>query len=346
MDKILVSVIIANKNGGKFLKRNIENLLNNDDNFELIIVDDKSEDDSVEIIEEFFDNRRKRNRIQLIKLKKNVGAAEARNIGVKRAQGKYLFFLDADTVVKSSFVKKIDKFFCKDEKIGFVQAKLLRLNSKKFDYGGDYISRFGFLMERARGVKDRGQFDKVDKIFAMKSAAMIVKKEVFKKLGGFDREFKIFWEDTDICWRAWLYGYENYFLPSVVVEHAFGTEEKEKKHYADNKIYFNGCKNMISSQIKNLGVLRLSYILPINIIVWFMIALTNLFIFRFDIFFAMIKGIGWNLVFLGKTLEKRKKIQEERKVKDKLIFKNVSINRGINYYLGKFISYVKNEEYW
>lgn len=346
MDKILVSVIIANKNGEKFLKRNIESLLAVDNNFELIIVDDKSEDKSIEVVEGFKKKVENSKKIILIKLDKNVGAAKARNIGVKRAKGKYLFFLDTDTVVKKSFVIEIEEFFKKYKKAGFGQAKLLRLNSKKFDYGGDYISSLGFLMERARGKDDEGQLDKEDKIFAMKSAAMVVKKEVFEKLGGFDEEFRIFWEDTDICWRAWLFGYENYFLPSIVVEHAFGTKEKEKKHYVDNKIYYNGCRNMISSQIKNLGWFRLSYILLINVMTWLTIALTNIFIFRFDIFFAMIKGIAWNLVFIGNTLKKRKKIQKERKISDKVIFKKVSLNRGINYYLGKFISYVKNEEYW
>jgi len=90
----LVSIITPSYNSEKFIKECIESVIAQTyTNWELIIVDDCSADNSCEMIRKYDDNR-----ISLIKLEKNVGAAEARNIALRKATGKYIAFLDADDI--------------------------------------------------------------------------------------------------------------------------------------------------------------------------------------------------------------------------------------------------------
>lgn len=98
----LISIIVPVYNASKFIKETINTVLNQTiNNFELILVDDMSTDNSVEIIKEFKDSR-----IKLIQLDKKGMAAGARNIGIKAAQGNYICFLDADDLWKTDKLEK------------------------------------------------------------------------------------------------------------------------------------------------------------------------------------------------------------------------------------------------
>jgi len=333
-DKILVSVIIANFNGEKFLPTCLNSIFQEKGNYEVIVVDDGSTDESLKYL------KAQGSRLKIILNQKNLGAAEARNIGVKNSLGKYLFFLDNDTKIKKGWFKEVLNFFSTYKKTGLAQAKLLKMGTDRFDYAGDYLGPFGFLIERARSAKDQSQFNKEDRIFALKSAAMLARKDVFKKIGGFDQDYKIFWEDTDIAWRCWLAGYEVRFAPKIVVWHAYGTKKKDAQIYTRNKVVYRGCKNQIITLAKNLGIKKLILILPVNIACWFVLALV--FMAKFDLRkgLAILKGIGGNVAELPQTLKKRKLIQSTRKISDQKLFSLVGSKETAGYYLGKAWSYI------
>lgn len=342
-NSILVSIIIANYNGEKFLERCLNSIfLEKEKPYEVIVVDDGSTDNSIALLKNKFAGEKK---LKLIALKNNVGAAQARNIGVKKSSGKYLLFLDNDTKIKKDWFDEIIRFFEIYQKAGLAQAKIMKMGTNRFDYAGDLISPFGFLIERARSAEDRGQFDRPDKIFALKSAAMLAKRKVFEKLAGFDPDYKIFWEDTDIAWRCWLMGHQVLFAPTIIVWHAYGTKEKSEKIYAHYQVVYRGCRNMITSLIKNLESRKLFFVLPINIGCWLVLAL--LFLLKLDIrkSVAIIKGITWNFLHLPSTFKKRKVIQSKRKIKDQELFSLVGAQRGIFYYLGKALAYVKGKPF-
>ena len=182
-----VSVVIANRNGDKFIGECLKSLLKEKGNYEIVVVDDASGDGSVEVIKQYKDKR-----IKLIGLRKRVGAAKARNRGVKQASGEYLFFVDNDTVVRTGWNKEIGNFFERNKDTGAAQVKLLKMHTSKYDSAGEMISSLGFLVERARRADDIGQFDQEEEIFSGKSAGMIIRREVFKDLGGFDSDYVIF----------------------------------------------------------------------------------------------------------------------------------------------------------
>lgn len=336
MAKPTVSVIIANKNGEKFLKRCLDSILLEIGNYEVVVVDDGSNDSSVEVVKTHFGKNEK---LKLIVLKSNVGAAKARNLGVTASKGGYLLFLDADTKIKQGWYRETVGFFEKNRMAGAAQAKLLTMNTKKYDYAGDLMGSFGFLIERARGANDIGQFDKTTYIFSGKSAGMIIRRNVFEKLGGFDEDYQIFLEDTDLFWRTWLSGYKVMFMPTIVVWHAYWTDEKPFSHYIDNQVFYRGCRNMIATQIKNFGVVRLFWNLPLVICTWMVLAIVFLVKGKPERFLALIEGVAWNIINLRKTLNKRNLIQKSRKISDNDLFRLVGTCRSLGYYLGKLRAY-------
>lgn len=337
-EKPIVSVIITNYNGARFVIKTLASVLQEEgENFEIIFVDDCSEDNSLSLVESKFSREK---RLRLIRLKKNVGAARARNIGARSSKGKFLFFLDNDTKLKKGWLQEINRFFKKFQSTGAAQVKLLKMDTREFDYAGDFISPFCFLVERARSVVDKGQFDQNDRIFAGKSAGMIVRREVFNTVGGFDDDYRIFWEDTDFFWRVWLLGWEVRFLPSVIVWHAYGTGEKEFDVYLRNKIFLRGCANMLTSLIKNLEATRLLVVLPIVVTSWLILAAFFLLRLKVNRGWAIVNGLFLSLVSLPATLKKRKMIQKQRKISDSELFATVGTTKSIAYYFAKAYAYI------
>lgn len=341
--KPLVSIIIANYNGSYFLKECIDSILKEkSSSYEILVVDDCSIDKSVLILKSY----EKRGKLILVSLKTNKGAAHARNVGAIKSKGDILFFLDYDTALTPGWGSALKTFFSTYPKAGMAQAKILKKGTNQFDYAGDYISSFGFLVERAQGAKDQGQFDKVEQIFSVRGAAMIIRKNIFDVIGGFDEDYGYYWEEPDIAWRIWLRGYEVYFLPTITVHHAFGTEEKQVEYYQDNDIVFKGCRNAITTMIKNYEMKNLFLKLPVHVLFWMMLSIPIFIKGEVSKSYAILRGIGWNITHLNLVLAKRSMIQTSRVRSDADVFALVGSPKSAKYYLSKAISFVIGKPYY
>ena len=115
-----LSVIIVNYNGGKYLKDCLEAIKNNlkDINYEIIIVDNNSNDDSIELLQANYNEE-----IILIKSSINLGFAKGNNLGVKKSNGKYVLLLNNDTILKNSIKLALNIF--KKQDVGIVGIKML-----------------------------------------------------------------------------------------------------------------------------------------------------------------------------------------------------------------------------
>lgn len=338
-NKVLVSVVIASKNGEKFLKVCLEAVFKEKGSFEVLVVDDGSD------LPVVLTDKMKRRGLRLIRLTESVGAAQARNIGVASSRGKYILFLDVDTKIHSGWYEEILSFFKKHKKAGAAQVKLLTMGTNKFDSAGEYMGPFGFLIERARGAKDQGQFDEEALIFSGKSAGMIIRRSVFESLRGFDKDYQIFLEDTDLFWRVWLSGREVRFCPKVVVEHAYMTKKKSFDHYIKNKVFYRGARNTIMNLVKNLGSKRVWWVVPVNVMCWSVLGVVFFLKLDFKRSWAMFSGIGWNALNFSKVLKKRKLVQEKRKISDEELFLQVGFKQGLGYYLGKAQAYLTGKPF-
>ncbi len=342
----LVSVVIVNRNGIDFVDTCLRSVLNNRyPNFEVIFVDNASSDGSREYVQDIFGND---SRMRFVLNKESVGPAVGRNNGIALSKGEYVAFLDNDTEVDKDWLWELIRVFGSDLTIGSAQSKLLRMEPRDtYDCAGDYLTPFGFLSERARAAKDTGQFDYVADILSAKSAASIVRKDVLNKIGGFDEDFYMYLEETDFSWRVWLVGYRVVFVPKSVVYHAYGTKKKSfQKHYSQHVIRYYGCRNYISTLIKNLEFKNIIRIVPLHIAAWLGLAFMFLAKNKVKDGFLIIKGVWWNALNIGMLLRKHHFLQKNvRKSKDREILGKIMTSNTLSYYLGKGLSYIHGRPY-
>jgi len=231
----LVSIIIVNYNGKKLLEKCLKSLKAIDyNNYEIILVDNNSTDNSIEFVKNMYPS------IIIIKLDKNYGYAEPNNIGAKNAKGDLLLFLNNDTLVKSNFITEILKPIKKDPQIAICQSLLLKSNSQ-VDSSGDFVDTLG----RVYSSKDKA--NDIKKILSARGASMMVRKECFWELGGFDKNFFASYEDVDLGWRAWLWGYKVVLAPDSIVHHKIGQTSQN----LSSTLRFHGVKNSLVLRLTN-----------------------------------------------------------------------------------------------
>ncbi len=341
MDVVLFSIIIVNFNGKSHLKNCLDSIFNNNyADYEIIIIDNGSTDKSVEFIKNTF--AAKLSKIRIVELKENFGPAKARNEGVKISRGNYIGFLDNDTEVDKDWIVEAIKGFQSFEEIAAIQCKLLLLKDKhRFDYAGEYLSSLGFLIQvAAYGEEDKGQYDFTNRILSAKSAGMFIKKSVFEHIGGFDEDFFIFMEETDLNWRCRLAGYEIVFWPQSIVYHNFSTtREIVDKEFNNRLVRFHGTKNYIMTLYKNFSLGYCIKILPLHVFLWF--CLSFYFLIRGNVRSSanIFQGIIWNFVNFGKNSRKRALVQKTRVCTDTELFVKFGLmkKKNFNYFMNKFI---------
>ena len=202
-----VSVIIVNYNGKTLLEKCLESLAKvNYENFEIILVDNNSTDGTVEFVTKTYPS------IIIIKLDSNRGFAEPNNIGAKIASGKYLLFLNNDTIVTPNFISEMVKVIEKDKKIAICQSLLLRLDGS-IDSSGDFIDQLGVVYNSTTKINE------IREISSARGASMLIRKNVFEELDGFDEKFFMCFEDYDFCLRVKNKGYRIVYYPSARVTH-------------------------------------------------------------------------------------------------------------------------------
>lgn len=315
----LVSIIIVNFNGGDVFKNCLNSLSKiSYSNWELIIVDNGSTDDSETLPRNF---QFLISNFQLIKNKENVGFAKANNQGFARSKGKYILLLNNDTKVNPGFLKYLVSRMEADPSLGVVQPKLKIMDDPKLlDNSGAFLTKSGFLQHWGYLAKDGSEFNREKEVFSTKGACMLIRRNVIAKVGLFDEDFVSYMEETDFCWRVWLFGYRVVFLPQVYIFHKVGFTSKR-----ENQIYINyhSFKNRIISLIKNLEFQNFLLIGGFHLFFISMLSVYYLIRLQFDKTFMICKAVGWNLLNIQKTLIKRKEIQKLRKISDSEIFKKI-----------------------
>ena len=230
-----VSIIIVNYNGKELLQKCLDSLLKvNYNNFEIILVDNNSTDGSIEFITKNYPS------LIIIKLDSNKGFAEPNNVAAKISKGKYLLFLNNDTVVTPNFIFEMVKVMETDKKIAICQSLLLKPDGS-VDSSGDFIDHLGVV------YNSKTEIDEIREVSSARGASMLVRSDIFEKLDGFDQKFFVTFEDVDLCWRSWILGYRVLIIPTSIVYHEGGITIKKIK----SEIAFHGFKNQLAMKITN-----------------------------------------------------------------------------------------------
>ncbi|OLD02511.1 MAG: hypothetical protein AUJ07_08560 [Crenarchaeota archaeon 13_1_40CM_3_53_5] len=330
----MVSVVIVNFNGRTSLLKCLESITKSVySKFETIIVDNGSQDGSIdEVMRRFGDDPH----IKLVRSEANVGPARARNLGVQVARGHLVAFLDNDTITDPRWLIEVVKVFSSDVTVGACQSKLLTMKDpRNLDCAGDYLTPFGFLLQRAEyGVMDTGQFDTIEEIFSAKSASIIVRRDVLYEVGGFDADYFMFVEETDLCWRIWLRGFKILFVPDSIVYHRFGMTREISPALSSYLVSYHGPKNYLATIVKNVGFLLGLKMIPLHVFIW-TAAIALLLFKRRTVEAALVgRGLAWNIIHLSNLQRKRLLVQSQiRRVPDSAILPRIMRPMPLEYLL-------------
>lgn len=333
-----ISIVIANYNGERYLRTCLTSLLKSSfiTDYEILVIDNNSTDDSLKIIREF---QKKDSKIKVLKNKSNKGVPFSRNKAIKKAKGDILVFLDNDTKVDKDWLKGIIQTFSADVTIGALQCKIF--DFKKTDLiqeiGMKLYPYTGFGTTLGRGEKDHGQFDTPVEIIAL-GAALAVRKDVARRVGGFDLKLMHTTDDLDFSWRIWISGYRVMLSPNSMVYHY------TKVHDHNYRMYLHLSKNSLRMITKNYELLNVIKFLPLSL-AFNIVGGISVLLSRRSIagILGVFLGIVWYFYNLPDTLKMRSKVQKLRKITDRELFDKIMISANIFnllkiYFSGKKIS--------
>lgn len=294
-----VSIIIPNYNGIEYLENCLRSLKSqeNQSEMEIIVVDNGSTDGSSELV------HRKFPEISYLQLRDNYGFCKAVNIGIKAAKAPYVILLNNDTQVHEYFVRELLDGMKRYPKAFSCASLMLNYSNRAVvDDAGDYYSAFGWAYARGKG-KNSTEYQKEGKIFASCAGAAIYRKEVFEKIGYFDEAHFAYLEDIDIGYRARIYGYDNYYIPSAKVYHVGSGTSGSR--YNEFKVR-NSSRNNIYLIYKNMPTFQIILNMPFLVIG-----------FMAKIVFFIKKGLGLEYIRGLKAgfamSEKEKKVLYEKR---------------------------------
>ena len=218
MNKIphpLVSIIILNYNAGQILLDCFESVIKtNYDNFEIIIVDNASEDKIHRKCQE------KSGRIRIIENEKNLGYCEGNNVGIKNANGEFIVILNPDTTVHPEWLNELFHAYNKYGE-ALYQPKHLSLKEKSIIMStGNMMNVFGFGYAREKGKKDVNQHNVIEQIGYASGTCLFAPISVFNKVGLLDPFIFLYHDDLDLGWRSAQLGIKSYYVPSSIIYHA------------------------------------------------------------------------------------------------------------------------------
>ena len=207
------TVIIPNYNGMQFLEACLSSLREQKYDFETILVDNASGDNSIAYVQENFPE------VQVIAADKNEGFSAAVNRGIKAATTPYVLLLNNDTRVEKDFVKNLETALDKKTDYFGIQAKMCMMSEPdRMDDAGDLYCALGWAFAIGKG-KPQKNYNRFYPVFAPCAGAAIYRKEVMGEIGFFDEAHFAYLEDIDIAYRAKIAGYKNGFCPDAVVLH-------------------------------------------------------------------------------------------------------------------------------
>lgn len=272
MQDITASVIIPNWNGARYLPGCLDSLRDQaGPGTEIIVVDNGSTDDSLEILGKYPG-------IVLIRNAENRGFAAAVNQGFDIMQGRYAVLLNNDTVVQSGWLNTLIQEMETHPKAFSTASLMLRMDDPdRVDDAGDNYTVLGWGYKRRDG-KPAQREQKPRRVFSACGGAAIYRREVLDTIGGMDEAFFAYMEDMDLGWRALSAGWENRYCPEARVLHIGSATSGSK--YNDFKVRLAARNNF--------------YILYKNIPLWMGILLSPFLLLGFLIkwlFFAA-KGFG------------------------------------------------------
>ncbi|WP_234735695.1 glycosyltransferase family 2 protein [Tellurirhabdus bombi] len=219
-----VAIVILNYNGWSFLDEFLPLVLAYSEGHAVYVADNASLDNSVDLVQQHFPA------VKIIRLERNHGYTGGYNEALAQIPATYYILLNSDVEVTPGWVSPLLHLMKRRPQAAACQPKLLAYHQKThFEYAGaagGYIDYLGYPFCRGRLFDtlepDEGQYNDERQIFWATGACLIIRSELFWKIGGFDANFFAHMEEIDLCWRLKNRGYEIWYCPDSTVYHIGG----------------------------------------------------------------------------------------------------------------------------
>ncbi len=331
LSPVRATVVIVNYNGGDTVLRCLDSVLRSAPaDCEVIVVDNGSSDGSPDAIAADLPS------VQLIRAGENLGYGGGGNLGARHARGTFLVFLNPDTRVESGWLDALLAPLESDSRVGLTTSKILLAHQPdRINTCGNAIHLTGLTLCRGLGRSKEG-FERPEPVDAVSGAAFAIRREVFETLGGFDEDFFLYMEDTDLSWRARLAGWRCLYAPESIVFHDYALRISPRKVFYQER-------NRYLMLLKNLRWPTLVVLLPALLIAE---ALTWGFVLWGDRanLGNKAQAYGWIIAHWSSTMRKRKATQRLRRISDRDVLRRAGhqidfgqVGRGAVVPLARFV---------
>jgi GT2 family glycosyltransferase len=273
------------------------------------LVDNGSTDASVDFVTEHYPA------VKVIQFERNLGFAEAYNRAVASVEEELVVFLNNDTEVEQGWLAELKSGLeIPTNRLAACGSKILFYHDRSLvNHAGGMLAPIGTGIDLDFMKPDKQDAYRQRFVGCVSGASMIMPRSVFLQLGGFDSDFFAYFEDVDICWRAWLAGYRVIFIPSSRIYHKLSATMGP---FLRPERLFLGERNRMQCMLKNLEMRNLIAAAPVSCLY----ALYRLLVFLRSCkpmaALAILRGNWWVLKHLPMIIAKRRSVQHGRLVPD------------------------------
>ncbi len=258
MNQPLVSVIVVNFNGKQHLAPCFKSLLHQtypSERIEIILVDNSSSDGSLDLVAAEFPQ------VKVLSNSSNLGFAPAVNQGVEAASGQYIALINNDAYAAPTWIETLVSYIERERERGVmcVGSTLLDWHGQRIDFIAGGINFYGHGDQFFYSLPVENVHMPNEPVLFVCGGAMLVDRQAFLKVGGFDADYFAYFEDIDLGWRLWLAGYEVHQVPGAVVYHRHHGTSRAFRQHQMRKLYE---RNALATVIKNYGDDALMRTLP------------------------------------------------------------------------------------
>jgi hypothetical protein len=311
----MVSVIILNYNGREYLYDCLNSLLNQSyTDFELILFDNFSTDDSVKFVHDNFDSCK----LKIVTSEMNLGFAGGNNEALKYANGDLIVLLNNDTVVEKDWLSELVKCVNSSEDIGMVQSLVLTegIPLKYYKMNGT-INLFGHNIMEVFDIQENG----LGEIFQVNGCSLIIKKRILDEIGGlFPDEYFAYAEDTYLSFKVKFAGYKNYHNSKSIVHHKGSATMKK---YKSEFITFHQERNRLLNFLIFFSVTFRRKYYPLLLMNFSLKIISSVFLRKYSIK-GIIKAYLWLFNNHGWIESKRKEMNSIKVVNEHEVIKFLS----------------------
>lgn len=321
-----IAVVILNWNGVKLLEQFLPTVISFSNEATIYVADNASTDTSIQFVKDNYPT------VKIIQNDGNYGFANGYNIALQQVEEEYYCLLNSDVEVTENWLTPILSIFESESDVAIIQPKILDFKNKEyFEYAGaagGFIDKYGYPFCRGRIFetieKDNHQYDDEKNIFWASGACFFIRKDVYRKLNGFDGDFFAHQEEIDLCWRAFNLAYKAKYTSKSIVYHVGGATLNE----GNPKKTFLNFRNSLLMLLKNLPKNKLLSIIFLRLVLDGIAGIKFIFQGKFKHCFAIIKAHFHFYHLVSKNLNKRNSFQKENYFHTKSIVYSYFVKGG------------------